>query len=190
MEIHYTDSLTNLLNEVTLRVKENFGHLTPEQLNWKPAPNRWSIAQCLDHLSVSNKTYFPEFERMAKQIPFDNFWGKIPFLSGLFGKMLLKSIHPDSKPRLKAPSKFVPSKSNLPETVLTDFELTQQELINHYQALKSVSNHESLKMTSPASGFVTYFLKDCLNLLVLHEQRHLNQAIRVMHSPDFPANPV
>src|SRR5690242_19393837 len=29
--------------------------LSDEQLNWKPAPDSWSIAQCLDHLAVTSE---------------------------------------------------------------------------------------------------------------------------------------
>jgi len=31
--------------------------LTPSQINWKPAPEVWSIGQCLEHLSIGNEIY-------------------------------------------------------------------------------------------------------------------------------------
>ena len=31
--------------------------LTPEQLNWKPAPEKWSVGQCLEHLAISTEVY-------------------------------------------------------------------------------------------------------------------------------------
>ena len=31
--------------------------LDDEQFNWSPAPSAWSIAQCIDHLNVTNQKY-------------------------------------------------------------------------------------------------------------------------------------
>jgi uncharacterized damage-inducible protein DinB len=47
---------------VRLFALERFQTLSEEQFNWKPNTKSWSIAQCLDHLIVSNEKYFPVFE--------------------------------------------------------------------------------------------------------------------------------
>ena len=31
--------------------------LSEQQLNWKPSPDKWSIAQCLDHLAVTSSEF-------------------------------------------------------------------------------------------------------------------------------------
>jgi hypothetical protein len=33
--------------------------LSDEQFAWQPAPNAWSIAQCIDHLNVTARLYLP-----------------------------------------------------------------------------------------------------------------------------------
>ena len=43
-----------------------FGQLNSEQLNWKPAADSWSVAQCLDHLISANREYYPVFDRILK----------------------------------------------------------------------------------------------------------------------------
>src|SRR5882724_5817859 len=43
-------------NEVASRLVVG---LSEDQLNWKPAPGSWSIAQCLDHLAVSTEKFEP-----------------------------------------------------------------------------------------------------------------------------------
>ena len=50
---------TSTLNDISKQSLSEFGSLTSEQLNWKPASNTWSIAQNLDHLIVVNETYYP-----------------------------------------------------------------------------------------------------------------------------------
>jgi hypothetical protein len=36
------------------KVKIEFQNITHRQLNWKPAPDSWSMGQCLDHLVVAD----------------------------------------------------------------------------------------------------------------------------------------
>ena len=44
--------------------KAHFDHLNSRQLNWKPADDSWSFAQCLDHLISINGEYYPTFNRI------------------------------------------------------------------------------------------------------------------------------
>jgi len=52
-------ALINEANVIAVDAKSTFGRLTPTQLNWKPSAERWSVAQCFDHLLTSNKGYLP-----------------------------------------------------------------------------------------------------------------------------------
>src|SRR5688572_28297984 len=33
--------------------------LNPEQLNWRPSEDHWSVGQCLQHLYAANEVYLP-----------------------------------------------------------------------------------------------------------------------------------
>lgn len=183
---HPAQYCLNAVKEVSQKVTENFGNLTTQQLNWQPAPNKWSIAQCLDHLCVSNNSYDTEFERILNQQPFTNFWGKIPFLSGFWGNFLLKSVTPEVKTAMQAPPAFKPAQSNLPASILQDFEQSQQNFIGYLTRLQAVQNPDAIKMTSPALSLITYSLAQCLTILAHHELRHFGQALRVLQHPNFP----
>jgi hypothetical protein len=43
-----------------------------------------------------------------------------------------------------------------------------------------------IKICSPVSSFITYSLDDMLTIITIHEQRHINQAKRVMAMEGFP----
>ena len=49
-------------HNVAADAKSAFGNLNPSQINWKPSPERWSVAQCFDHLLTSNRGYLPIFD--------------------------------------------------------------------------------------------------------------------------------
>ena len=55
-------ALITAANNIAAETKATFGRLTPTQLNWKPSAERWSVAQCFDHLLTTNKGYFPPIE--------------------------------------------------------------------------------------------------------------------------------
>ena len=42
--------LITRIDKTTEDFTKSFGSLTPEQMNWKPNPQVWSIAQNIDHL--------------------------------------------------------------------------------------------------------------------------------------------
>ncbi|OWY21266.1 DinB family protein [Sphingobacteriales bacterium UPWRP_1] len=181
-------ALVQILQEVSSESEQLFGGLTASVLNWKPAPDKWSIAQCLHHLMVTNMSYYPEFDRILQGSAFTNFWGKIPFLPSFFGQMLLKSVDPASARPLKTTPVFTPSSSDLPATIVADFINQQQQTINYYNKLLQVAAPQSVLVTSPAAVFITYSLSNALRIIALHEQRHLNQAKRIMQMPEFPAH--
>ena len=41
---------TTRLDKITYAVSTEFGKLDSQELNWKPNPDTWSIAQNLDHI--------------------------------------------------------------------------------------------------------------------------------------------
>jgi hypothetical protein len=47
------------------QAQSEFGRLRVDQLNWKPAPTTWSVAQCFHHLITTNASYFPTFDSIA-----------------------------------------------------------------------------------------------------------------------------
>lgn len=54
------------IDKITLDAELLFSELSGEQLNWKPNPQTWSIAQNLEHLIVVNETYYPVLSALKK----------------------------------------------------------------------------------------------------------------------------
>jgi hypothetical protein len=75
-------------NNVADAARNTFGHLTPSQLNWKPSPERWSVAQCFEHLLTSNKGYLPIVDNVLAGYK-RTFWQSMPVLPGLMGGLLI-----------------------------------------------------------------------------------------------------
>ena len=179
--------LANLIaaaNNIANEAKSTFGHLSPSQLNWKPSADRWSVAQCFDHLLTSNKGYFPVIEDVLAGKK-RTFWERMPVLPGLAGKLLIKSLDPASTRKIKAPKRFQPAQSDISGSVINDFVDQQGKIVEKMKATEHL-DLEKIVITSPVSAAITYSLMDAYRIIVVHEQRHFQQAKRVMEESALP----
>jgi hypothetical protein len=177
-------NLIDAANNVASEARSTFGHLTPSQLNWKPSADRWSVAQCFDHLLNSNEGYLPIIESVLagkKQ----TFWESMPLIPKLGGRFLIKSLDPANTRKMKAPTRFEPAQSDISGSVINDFIDQQGKLVDRMKATEHL-NLEQIVITSPALAVITYSLMDAYRIIVVHEQRHFQQAKRVKEESAFP----
>lgn len=179
------DGLIEQLSSIVEDARKVFGRLSPAQLNWKPSANEWSVGQCFDHLIVTNRGFFPLLEQVGRGERRNSAWESWSPLSGLFGKMVARTLEKEGGRKFKAPKKLEPSSSDAPGDVITRFAEHQSELA---ELLKATAGRdlEKVVVTSPISGFVTYRLPDACRIVVAHERRHFAQARRVMEAEGFP----
>ena len=178
-------SLVGAADKIKDQTRADLGGLTGIQLNWKPAPDQWSVAQCLDHLVTTNAAYFSTFDEVLAGEKVGTVWESLPFLPGLWGKMLIKGVAPEAKRKLKAPAIFHPSSSSVDESIVNRFVDQQAQVVGYMNATAGLEP-EKIIISSPVTKFVTYSLMDAYRIIINHEQRHLLQAKRVTETNGFP----
>ena len=179
------DSLVNQAGAIAVDARRVFGSLTKEQLNWKPSAERWSVAQCFDHLITTNSGYLPIIDDVLAGQKKSSVWQKLPFLPSLWGKMLIKSLDPAQTRKMKAPKRFEPAQSDVSGSIINDFAAQQEKVLEKIRATANL-DLEHIVITSPAASFVTYSLMDAYRIIVVHERRHFQQAQRVTQESGFP----
>ena len=85
------------LDRVSEDVRNSFGDLTNEQINWKPAPESWSVGQCLDHLIKSNEAFFAELDKITAGTRKNTLWQSWSPLSGIAGAFLVSTLKKDNQ---------------------------------------------------------------------------------------------
>jgi hypothetical protein len=165
--------------------KTLFGRLNSEQLNWKPAADSWSVAQCLDHLITINHEYHPVFDRILKGEYRRTLLHGMPFLPALFGRLMVKILSPASPRKFKAPGAARPSSSSIDQQIVDRFIAQQRVTLAKMKSLEGMGP-AGIIITSPFAGMVVYSLLDTFRLIVAHERRHFAQAQRVMETGGFP----
>lgn len=160
--------------------------LNEEQLNWKPAADRWSIAQCLDHLAVTAsqfRNYFPNtITRGREKWPTQS---NVSYKPTLVGGWLVRQVNPDSGRNLPAPGVFRPSTSNINNS-LDKFLSSQDEFLTAVRDARGI-DYNKARLRSPVTALMRYSLADAFVVTVLHGRRHLRQAQRVRETPGFPS---
>lgn len=168
------------------KVKAEFSDLSLLQLNWKPAPDSWSIGQCLDHLIVSDCLYFPALQKIAEGKFEMTAWERWSPFSSLFGRMLVQLLQEKVKKKVKAPKVLIPFSSQIDLGILERFQKHLDTLLEYLAACKTI-NLDRTHITSPVSKFVTYSLRNAITILIQHLHRHINQAMKVKKHNGFPA---
>jgi len=177
--------LVSSLGNSSKQVKEIFGGLGEEQLNWKPAPKKWSVGECIEHLIVTNKQYYPALDKIIKGEHKNSFWQSVSPLSRLWGSMLIKAVSPDNAKKMKTAKVFEPATSSISKSIIDEFVKCNDELISYLKKLGSVDLKKT-KIYSPVNSFITYSLWDAIRIITFHEVRHINQAKRVRETEGFP----
>lgn len=173
------DRWTHRIDSITAEFKQTFGALSEDQFNWKPNPQTWSIAQNLDHLIVINKTYEPVLAAVREGNYTLPFMGKLGFMVNFLGKMVLNSVQPDRKRKMKTFSIWQPSTSKIGGDILFKFEQHQIDLkgliLSNFDLLG-----KDVVISSPANKNIVYKLETAFDIIVAHEQRHFEQAKEVL----------
>ncbi|MEX2527234.1 MAG: DinB family protein [Gemmatimonadota bacterium] len=163
------------LENVSRDVERTFGPLDGETLHRKPEDGGWSIAECLEHLVVSNTSYFPIFQQLTEGEFKTPLVGRIGLIRSFFGNLIFKSVADGRKKKVKTFAIWEPRGGEGESEVVSDFLKHQAEFTEWIRRLEPWIQSEAV-IHSPVSPMVVYTLPKGLEILVAHEQRHVEQA--------------
>lgn len=152
--------------------------LTAEQLLARPAPDKWSIAECVAHLNVTALTVQHLMAKAIARGKLEKKFGSGPFSIGPKGRLLIWIAEPPPKFRIPAPKSVrPPARIEDPLQLLPAFLKTQDEwerLLCEQQGL----HLGKIKIGSLTSPFRTR-LAAAVPWMMAHQRRHLLQAEQV-----------
>jgi hypothetical protein len=166
------------LNRLMTSFTTEFGQLDAEQLNQKPNANAWSIGQVIDHIITVNETYFPIVEAIRAGGYTTPWTGKVPFLVNWFGDFILKGVEPTRQKKIETFPVWEPAKSEVRADIVQHFAEHQSQLAEWMANCKDLVEAGTV-ISSPANRFIVYKIGRAFDIIVAHEERHLNQAREV-----------
>ncbi len=158
-------------------IETAFAHLADSAINRQPGPNHWSIAQCLDHIVVSDRLYYESLRRVVVQGHRTKRCSEDSIRPGFLGRYFVRLMGPDGR-RIKSPRLFTPSSGHRTVPLLADFADHQKELMELLRRADGLAVNV-LRLSSPVSRIFRFSLGEIFLILLAHQKRHLNQAMAI-----------
>ena len=142
----------------------------------RPAPDQWSVAECLTHLNLTSHAFLPLINEAIGSGRAGT-GATTRCRMDLTGRLLWLAISVNVP--VKTTERFVPSRAQPRASVLSEFGALQAELID------CVGRSEGLdlgarRIVSAFDGRLTYNLCSCFRVVAAHQRQHLRQAERVI----------
>jgi hypothetical protein len=176
---HFISSeLIDKLQADTRQIILTLNHLRredPEVLVQQPAPNKWSVAQVLEHLNAYGRYYLP-----AMQSAMNDYKGKgnPQFKPGWLGDYFTKMIAPKENNRvtnkMQAPKGYRPSADIDSKDVLDEFSTQQQFLLELLETART-KDLKKIRVPISISKLIKLSLGDTFRFVIAHHQRHFVQ---------------
>ena len=174
------------LESITMDAEALVRDLSEDQLSWRPQLDKWSIAQCLDHLTTTARADLPHIHDAIRNARAKGLYGAGPFRYGFLGRWLTQLMDGPPRIRFRAPRVYAPQSGRAAGEVVRDFPLVQQELMTCIREANGLDLARA-KVTVPIQKFIKLSLGQEFALIAAHERRHLWQAWQIRARPDFPS---
>ncbi len=170
------------LEELIAEAELLAGSLTEAQMNWRPEAGRWSVGDCLQHLSMATRNFHGCIEKGVAEARREGWKNAGPARMGVMGRVVLWVMEPPVVfAKAKAPAEMVPVVRR--KDVLDDFRVAHRALI---AALPEWMEWDVNKTRVESPLVVKYPLGVVLQVIAAHGRRHLWQAGVVKKMDGFP----
>ena len=154
--------------------------VSDEKWNVRTDPSRWSAAECVAHLNITNTAFVPRIRKAIEQargLPRKEGSYSKDLLGRMFGAMVgpLPKIGKTRIGRVKTLPAFVPG-GNLPkQQTIAEFKRINDELQAMTRECDGLAI-DKVKIASPFGEKIHYNVYSALAMISRHDERHLQQA--------------
>lgn len=158
--------------------------LTDEELNYKPSPKAWSVAEVLDHLLTSLHEYYDKMDPAVRQAIETDAHAEQPYQSGMIGAWLVGAVT-NHKRKIPAPKLFKPKQKGGPTRSNYTFRIVDNYLSELNALLDRLDSYEkydldAVRFYNPLSKLIRMKLGDAILVQTHHLVRHWGQIERVI----------
>jgi hypothetical protein len=162
------------LNETRQNLIRSTEGLSPTQLQYKPAPDRWSVAECIEHISVTEGFILGNINKTLEQAAASS--------APAFGDDGIVQMVTDRSTRIKGPEVLMPTGRWPHDRLVAEFRVTRGRSFDF--ATSTDSQLRQHAFPHPLLGPL-----DCYQWLLVigaHGERHRLQAEEVIADDGFP----
>ena len=159
--------------------------LSPAQLGWRASPHRWSLAENCAHLATITTIYLPALDAAIRRGHADAAYSDRPFQGNVVSRLLVWSMEPPVRVRLKTPRALAPAAAQHPGEARVAYRTAQSAFELRLERAAGL-DLAHVRVTPPTLPRLRLALGTVLAMLLAHERRHLWQCTEVRQAADFP----
>ena len=145
------------------------------RLTRQPAAGKWSAAECLEHLAITNRAFLSALVPAVERLRSRGARATGDYRMEPAARFLRWMIAPPYRIKVPTTPPFVPAKAPDPAAALAsylDYSAQLRAVLREADGLAL----DSEKIESPFSNRLRYNVYSAFRLIVAHDQRHLFQA--------------
>jgi hypothetical protein len=147
--------------------------VTEAEYQQRPKSDRWSIAECVEHMTATTRLYLPILRAALEEAP----PGEGPYKMDWRGRLLKWILEPPYRSRVKTLPSMEPKITDI-KRVLPDFLASQQQLFAAMEPWRGRALGK-VSIASPFNKRFRYNIYSLFNVVAAHQRHHLWQAERV-----------
>jgi hypothetical protein len=152
--------------------------LSDAQMKFKPAPDRWSVAETLEHITLVEDALFQNIQGKIMKAP-----AGAPGRDAAKADALVLAAVPDRSHKRQASPEFVPTGRWTPAESLDHFQKSRAKTVEFLQSTADLREHV---VDSPLGQPLDAY--EWLLFMGAHSERHTKQILEVKADPNFPKN--
>ncbi|GAB3016005.1 DinB family protein [Niabella terrae] len=153
-------------------------------LAYSAAPGSWNVLQCIEHLNRYGRFYLPEIDRQLSKAAYP---AAAKFKSGWLGNYFAKAMLPGPQTKkMKTFRPMDPAASGLDRKVLDEFETQLRQMLQLLDRAAGTDLNR-VKTAISISKLLRLKLGDTLQVVIYHNERHLQQAARALQAAEAAA---
>lgn len=172
------DSIVDDLHLAQERLRTLGAMLPCSSWSQRPAPARWSPAECVAHLNLTSEALLPLLRQGLREArdrrpqPAASRYRHDPI-----GWLIWHVMAPSGRVKTTTIPAFVPSGERSADSLMEDFDRLQAEIVASVREAADLPI-DRVTVVSPFSSRVRYSLYSALTVIPRHQHRHLCQAER------------
>jgi hypothetical protein len=159
--------------------------MTDVQFGWRPAPDRWSVGENLDHLLIAGRQFAPILDDLLGRGHADHVYATGPFRHTFVGDWIIRRLEPPYKIKVKTIKEYQPRPNLIMGAVTAQFLALQDQMM---ERLHQADGLDLANLTAPLPWLpiVKLSLGQFFRLVAAHERRHLYQISTIIGDPALP----
>lgn len=167
------EALLSSVETQTCTVEKFYESRTPDMLSRRPAPEKWSVVEHLEHLAITNALYLESISGAVERAKELGWAAEGPFVGGRWlAERLVASQEPPPRMRLRTFRKIRPRRDLDGSAVLERFRSLQRDFEVLLHGAEGVDLGRA-QLRSPLLALVKLTAMQGFRLIECHNRRHI-----------------